>query len=319
MRLMALTALVAIAAALAGAVGHATSVRPAANSTTFVDTTGEDPAGPDIGRVVVSSDDNGRLTFRVEVPSHPEITEDLRIKVWLDADADVATGLQAGGVRGADKFLIVDRWDYGLGEVALFTCAGSTCSGGKALPTGPRTPLHFSYTDSATFTVEAADVGIAGPQRIRFWIEAWNGIVFDPITRRYDLTSARPDFAPDGAGRRLGYPAAQGDDAWTYDSGTMFVESFSAQPATPRAGKPFSLRLSVIRTDTGAPLTSGAVLCSARIAGKPLRPRSSGFVGGRAVCVYSIPANANRRSFSSTISVRFAGETLSRSLSGRVS
>ena len=96
-----------------------------------------------------------------------------------------------------------------------------------------------------------------GPQRIAFWIEAWSGIGFDPITRRYDLTNARPDFAPDGAARQLGNPGAQGDDVWIHDSGAMFASSFTVQPAKPRAGKQFSLRLAAISTDTGSPVTSG--------------------------------------------------------------
>jgi hypothetical protein len=314
MRPIALTALAAIAAGAFGAtVAASASGGMAAASTTFTDAVREDPTAPDISTVVVSNDDNGLLTFRIEIPSHPQLTEDLRIKVWLDTDADSKTGL-----RGADRYLVVDRWEYGLGEAALFTCEGTTCSGGKTLPTRRGPPLRFTYRDGATLTVEAPDLGIVGPQRIVFWIEAWSGIGFDPITGRYDLTNARPDFAPDGAGRRLGYPSAEGDDAWIHDSGGMYVSSFTAQPNRPRAGKPFSLQLAAIRTDTEAPLTVGTVACSSRIADKRLRPQSSGFVGGRAVCTFSIPANTKGRSFTSTISVRSRGETLARTISGRV-
>jgi hypothetical protein len=314
MRLIALAALAALAAATAGAaVGYSTSVRLAAESTTFSDAVGEDPTAPDIGTVVVSNDDSGLLTFRIEIPSHPELTEDLRIRVWLDTDADSETGM-----RGADRFLLVDRWEFGLGEAALFACNGTTCSGGKALPTRSGPPLRFAYRDGATLTVEAGDLGIVGPQRIVFWIEAWSGIGFDPVTRRYDLTNARPDFAPDGAGRRLGYPSAEGEDSWIHDSGSMFVSSFSAQPARPRAGKTFRLLLGATRTDADAPLMTGTVSCSMKIAGTPLRPRSRGFVGTRAVCTFSIPADARGRTFQSTISVSSAGEKVTRSVSGRV-
>jgi hypothetical protein len=313
MRLTVLIAVAALAAGAGAAGGNSTSLRSGAESTTFSDAVGEDPAGPDIGKVIASNDDKGLLTFRIEIPSHPQITEDLRIKVWLDTDADASTG-----VRGADRYLVVDRWEFGLAEVALFTCDGNKCSGGKALPRRSGPPVRFAYRDGATLTVDAADLGIVGPQRIPFWIEAWSGIGFDPVTRRYDLTNARADFAPDGAGRRLGDPGAQGEDAWIHDSGPMFAESFSVQPARARAGKPFSMRLAVIRTDTDAPLTSGAVTCSAKIVTKPLRPQSSGFVGNRAVCAFSIPEDATGRSFQSAISVRFAGETLTRTFSGRV-
>ena len=314
MRLIVLIALGALAVGAAGATsGHSTSVGSAAESTTFSDAVGENLAAPDIGTVVVSNDDSGLLTFRIEIPSHPLLTEDLRIRVWLDTDADQETGL-----RGADRYLVVDRWEYGLGEAALFACDGSTCSGGKTLPTRSGQPLRFAYRDGATFTVVAADLGIRGPQRIVFWIEVWSGIAFDPVTQRYDLTNARPDFAPDGAARRLGNPAAEGEDAWVHDSGTIYASSFTAQPTKPRGGRPFSLQLAAISTDTGAPVTSGTVSCSMRIAGQPLRPTSKSFAGGSAACTFSIPAGTKGRSFTSTIVLRSQGETLPRTVSGEV-
>ncbi len=274
---------------------------------------GEDVTAPDIGTVVVSNDDSGLLTVRIEIPNHPVLTEDLRIRVWLDTDANSETGL-----RGADRYLYLDRWELGLGEVGLFICDRSACSGGKTLPTRSGPPLRFAYRDGATFTVEAADLGIVGPQRIVFWIEAWSGIGFDPITRRYDLTNARPDFAPDGAARQLGNPGAQGDDAWIHDSGAMFASSFTVQPTKPRAGKQFSLRLAAISTDTGSPVTSGTASCSMRIAGKPLRPTSKAFAGGTAVCTFSIPAGTKGKEFTSTIVLRSRGETMPRTVSGEV-
>ena len=108
MRLIVLAALVALAAAGAAA-GDSGS---AAETTTFSDAVGEDFAAPDIRTVVASNDDGGLLTFRIDIPSHPELTEDLRIRVWLDTDADPETGVQ-----GADRYLLVDRWELGLGEV----------------------------------------------------------------------------------------------------------------------------------------------------------------------------------------------------------
>jgi hypothetical protein len=313
-RLSVLTAVAAIAAAAAGVtVGTSATTSAGAKAATFQDATGEDPSGPDIATVVVSNDDQRILTFRVEIPSHPVLGEDMRIRVWLDSDANRQTGLEVEGLRGADNFLLVDRGELGLGEAALFTCSGFTCSGG--LPTG----LTFSYEGGATFTVGAADLGIERLGRIRFWVEVWNGIAFDPITHRWDFTNARADFAPDGAGRRLGDPSAQGEDTWIYESRRMLVRSFSTQPASPRAGRPFALRLALIRTDTGASVSRGAVSCIAKIAGRRLRARSSGFVGGLAVCAFAIPATAGGQSFLATISVRYAGETVTRSISGRVS
>ena len=317
LRLVVFAAFAAFAASAAGgAAGGSGSAGGASKTTTFRDAVGE--PGPDIETVLVSNDANGLLTFRIDIPNHPLITEDLRIRIWLDSDNDASTGLGSVGVRGADHFLLVDRWELGLGEVGFFTCSGSVCSGGKVLPTGSGTSLRFSYRDGATFTLDAVDLGIDRLERLRFSVEAWTGIGFDPVTRRYDFTDARPDFAPDGAGRWLGFPSAQGEDFWTHDARTMLVRSFSATPAKPRAGRPFTLRLALLRADTGIALTSGAVSCSTKIGGRTLRPSSRGFVGGRATCAYAIPADARGRTFQSTISVRFAGATVARSISGKV-
>jgi hypothetical protein len=38
----------------------------------------------------------------------------MRIRVWLDTDVDVTTGLGVEGVRGADYFILLDRWELGL-------------------------------------------------------------------------------------------------------------------------------------------------------------------------------------------------------------
>ena len=47
---------------------------PTTNGATFLDGRGEDPGSPDITTVLVSNDDTGRLTFRVETPNHPALT-----------------------------------------------------------------------------------------------------------------------------------------------------------------------------------------------------------------------------------------------------
>jgi hypothetical protein len=106
---------------------------PTTNGTTFVDGRGEDPGSPDITTVLVSNDDTGRLTFRVETPNHPALTEDMRIRVWL-SDTDPTTGLSEGG---ADSFILVDAYLLGLGRAALYQCDGMVCS--PVLP-GQRLP-----------------------------------------------------------------------------------------------------------------------------------------------------------------------------------
>jgi hypothetical protein len=293
-----------------------------ANGATFRDATGEDPAGPDISSVVVSNDDKGELTFRVAIPSHPALTEDIRIFIWFDYDDRATTGLD----EGLDHLLVVDLGSVGFGAAGLAFCGYTPPSCGVVQGWrgfGELASLRFSYENGvAIFSFDATKLAreepfrIGGLQRFRFWIVVESGVRFDPVTGRWDFTNWRRDVAPTEPPAGRGFPAR--DQFWTYESRPLLVKDFSTAPATPRAGKPFALRLAAIHSDTGAALTSGAVSCSSTIAGKPLRPRSRGFVGERAVCVFQIPANTKGRTFRSTISVMSGGTKLTRSVSGRV-
>ena len=320
-RLLLLVALFAPGAGAGVAVGQALT-QTAGNSATFQDATDEASGAPDITRVVVSNDDKSELTFRVEVPSHPVLTEDMRIFIWIDYDDDATTGLD----EGLDHRLVVDVGSFGFGAAGLAFCGYTPPSCGVVQGWrgfGELASLRFSYENGvAVFSFDTAKLAREEPfrvgslKRFRFWVKVESGVRWDPVTRRYDFTNWRRDVAPTEPLAGRGFPAR--DQFWIYESRPLLVKGFSTEPATPRAGKPFALRLAAIHSDTGAALTSGAVSCSSTIAGKPLRPRSRGFVGERAVCVFTIPANAKGRTFRSMISVQSAGMKLTRSVSGRV-
>jgi hypothetical protein len=284
--------------------GHEAMSAQSAKATTYHDGVGENSRAPDITTVTVSSEASRALTFDVDVPTHPILTEDMRIRVWLDVDDDPTTGLTANELLGVDHFFLVDRWELGLGAVGLFRCSGSTCGGGVDLARSAG--LRFSYESGATFLIDAVVLGIPRLERIRFSVETMAGVVFDPVARRYDFTNVHQDFAPEN--RQL----------WTYESRPLLVQRFSATPTRPSAGKPYALRLDVVRTDTGAVLASGTVSCSLRISGKAFRARIGGFVRKQAVCVFDIPRNAAGKRFRSSISVLFDGARITRSLSGAI-
>ena len=90
----------------------------AANSTTYQDSAGEDPTAPDITTIVASNDDAGTITFRINVPNRPQLTQDLVAFVDVDSDANQATGDPAN--FGADFIL-----QYILGEAILFKWDGT--------------------------------------------------------------------------------------------------------------------------------------------------------------------------------------------------
>jgi hypothetical protein len=286
------------AAALAGSGASATT-----KSTTYLDERGEDPAGPDISSVVVSSEREGQLThltFRMSVPTNLALTNDMRLRIWLDADSDDTTGLSV--LPGLDHFLLVDPWSYGLRTALLYHCRGTSCSPAVNSPF----PVDFAYAEgAAVFRVDSRALDVKGVERLEFIAQVTTNVGFDPGTGRFDLANIRSDIAP-------------ADAEWSFDARVLRVAGFSTSPSVPRAGKEFRLRLSAVETATDTAVSNGAIACSLRIAGKPIAPRSRRFANGQAMCVFDVPSRARGKPYRSTIAVRVPGASVLRSLSETV-
>jgi hypothetical protein len=278
----------------ASAPGAAT--RQVETAVTYRDAVGEDALAPDISSVVVASGAQ-ELSFRVNIPNRPTLTDDMRLRIWLDADDDLSTGLTVPDHLGVDYFILVDRWELGLGVARLFTCTESVCSGGSQ--------VRASYAAGGSFSVRAAELRIKRRQRIRFRVESSSGWAYDPV-KGYDSTNVHADGAPD-QGR-----------FWTFDMRRLVVRSFSATPRTPHAGARFVLRMNAIQTATGNP-AAGKVACVFRIAGARLRTSKSAFVGGRALCVFDIPFTAKTKKFRTSIAISVGADRIQRSIAGTIS
>jgi hypothetical protein len=272
--------------------------RVAANKATFEDTTGENPGGIDITSVLVSNNDEGLITVRINTPSRATFTEDMRARVWFDSDSNRETGLTETDFAGSDYFILWDREG-----TRLFRCSGSSCRNDA-----PQRTLSSSYRQGATFTISAFELG--DTNRFKFTVYAAAGIRYDPATRRYDFAKATVDYAP-----------AQ-DQSWSFTvkrgPSRLLVKGFSTAPAQPQAGKSLSVRVGVARADTGDLLSSGRVTCVARIRAKPLKPRSRGFLGRRATCVFAIPASAKGRTLRGSITIAFAGKRITKAFFRRI-
>jgi hypothetical protein len=291
-RLLCLTVL-----ALAVTIAPESFARVAVNSSAFQDATGENPDGVDITSVLVSNNDEGLLTFRINIPTRAAFTEDMRVRIWFDSDYKRDTGLTAPDVAGRDYFILWDR-----DGVRLFRCGGSSCRSGQ-----PQRTLSSSYRGGATLSINAAELET---KRFRFTVEAAAGIAYDPATRRFDVTKATWDFAPERA------------KFWSYKVGVgpsrLLAKGFSTAPARPKAGMRLSVRLAAARNDTGALLSSGRVTCGARIGVKPLKPSLQRFVGSRATCVFGIPPNAKGQSLRGSIAIAFQGRQVRKSFFRRI-
>ncbi len=175
-----------------------------ANSQTFSDSTGEDPAAADITGLVVSNDDAGILTFQVNISNRPTLTSDMAVSIFIDSDQNATDG--AGpNFDGADMVL-----DYESGGVDLGKWNGTTFAFSGSPPS-----LVASYSNGATIKVKASDLGLA---TFNFFAATFAGT--DP--------DIHIDFAPD---------AGHGDFTYEVKITPPAVTPPKAKPA-PKKAKP---------------------------------------------------------------------------------
>jgi len=289
-------AVVALPTVSSGALsGAATPNSPAANSTTYQDSTGEDPAAPDITTIVASNDDAGMITFRVNVPNRPQYAADMGLVMFLDSDANQSTGDPEN--LGADFVIQLLR-----GEIILFRWDGADYS-----LSATQASLSHSWSGGAVVRINASDLNNA--RRLSFDALVLSGIQYDPVTGALDCALCKRDFAP-----TVGF--------FTYEvkitPPTLVVKKLTRSPARPTAGKAFTLRLVAARSDTGAAVQNGKVTCVGRVGNARLKAQIQGVIGGASVCAWQIPPAAKGKTFRGSVAVVFEGLKAARSYAGKV-
>jgi hypothetical protein len=295
--------LVALAVAVVALPTAATggTAAPAANSQTYQDSVGEVPPGaPDITTIVVSNDDTGMITFRINVPNRPTLTQDMYMVLFVDTDNNPATGSQDLG--GADYVIELFR-----GEVNLFRWDGSNFTRRFGDPSA--ITLSYSYANGFTVRISANELGRT--RAFRFVVVVESGVVIDPVTGAPDFTNAVGDVAPGGGAGLYPYTVIIAPPQ-------LLVRKLATTPARPAAGREFTLRLTTVRSDTGAVVQGGRVTCVGRAGNARLKPTTARVVGGAAVCTWQIPANAKGKTFRGSISIVFEGLRATRSYSSRI-
>ncbi|HUG65577.1 MAG TPA: hypothetical protein VMK83_10200 [Gaiellaceae bacterium] len=272
----------------------------AANSTTYQDSTGENPAAPDITTLTVSNTDAGVIQFRVAIPNRPQFTQDMLLLLFVDSDANPQTGDPSE--LGSDYVIEI----FG-GEAALFRWDGTNFTRRAGDP--PATSLIFSYQGGVTVTISAAELG--NTKAFGFSFIAVSGITIDPTTSDLDFTNAVADVAP-----------AANTGLYQYEvkitPPTLVVRNLRPTPARPTAGRPFTLRLIAARSDTKAVVQNGRVTCVGRIGNARLRARVQRVQGGAAVCTWNIPPGAKAKTFRGSVAVVFEGLRASRGYTAKV-
>ena len=90
-----------------------------------------------------------------------------------------------------------------------------------------------------------------------------------------------------------------------------------AVPAQPVAGKRFAVSFKVTRSDTGAPLVRGTMICDPSVAGRVL-PHAESFRAGAARLAFTVPASAAGKSLKVKVTIRAGGQSATRVSSFRV-
>ena len=109
----------------------------------------------------------------------------------------------------------------------------------------------------------------------------------------YTTDGVNADFAPDTG-------------EWSYQLTPLQLSARSLSLDRARAGRPFSARLAVVRSDFDAPLVEGVVACTGRLGNRALAGTGR-FAGGRAVCTFRLPKTARGKRLSGSVSVTFQG------------
>jgi hypothetical protein len=296
-------AVVALPTSASGALSEtATPTLAATNSTSYQDSSGENPAAPDITTLVVSNTDAGLVSFKINIPNRPQSTQDMLVALFVDSDNNPATGDTDPLSAGADYAIEI----FG-GEAALFRWDGSGHTRRAGDP--PATSLIFSYQGGITINISTAELG--NTRALRFNVLAFSGITIDPATSELDFTNAVADIAP-----------AAGAGLYQYEvkitPPTLVVKSLKPTPKAPTAGRAFTLRLVAARSDTGAAVQNGRVTCVGRIGNPRLKAQVQRVLGGAATCTWNLPATAKGKTFRGSVAVVFEGLKASQGYAGKV-
>jgi hypothetical protein len=294
-------AVVALPTVASGALsGTAAPTRVATNSTSYQDSSGENPAAPDITTITVSNDDAGVISFKIDIPNRPQLTQDMLVLLFADTDANPQTGDPES--LGADYVIQV----FG-GEAGLFRWDGSDFTRRAGDP--PATSLIFAYQGGITITMSAAELG--NTKRFGFAAIVIGGVAIDPVTGDLDFTNAVSDVAP-----------ASGAGFYQYEvkitPPTLVVKKLTPVPAKPTAGRAFTLRLVAARSDTGAAVQNGRVTCIGRIGTARLRAQVQRVAAGAATCTWTIPVAAKGKTFRGSVAVAFEGLKASQGYASKV-
>ncbi len=117
-------------------------------------------------------------------------------------------------------------------------------------------------------------------------------------------------FATDGVNADL----APNRGTWSYQLAPLELGIRGMTVDRARAGRSFSARMAVVRSDLDAPLDQGAIVCSAKLGAKTL-VGTGRFAGGRVACTWRLAKSTRGKRLLGTVAVTFQDVEAKRSFS----
>lgn len=290
-----------LAAGLAGGGNAATATQGSTTgSQTFTDATG-DALGlaPDVTTVVVGDNPaTSTITVTVSAVGYGSMAADSEpmIHVYVDADKNPSTGSEAG-----NEYVLCAARDPGGSGWWI-----ARWEDGKYVDAAQSATMSFTRSgDTMTWTVNKSDIGVATGMNLIVWSSTWTS----------DDTLAGEDVAPD-------------DGFWTYDLSKPapltppvvlrpVIGAPAVTPARPMAGKRFTIVFPVTRSDTGAALARGTMVCDPSVAGKVL-PHAEQFKDGKARLSFAVPKTAKGKSLKVKVTIKLGTQSTTRVATFRV-
>lgn len=280
-------AALALALGMSGAGAAARAEGPAS----FVDAAGDSQGAPDITAVTVRDDASGVITFAVTVAGLLPVSD---VEIYIDTDKNLATGSPSGAEYLLVVWVDTDDWGWDVAHWA-----------GTDWMESPQTSsMGLSRSgDVSTWTVSKTDLGGA------------TGFAFRVAS-----------FAADSSGNVTASDLAPDAGRWSYDLtpagptvavARPVIGKPRVAPAHPAAGKQFSVTFPVTRSDTGAPLASGTMVCDPSIAGRVI-PHTERLENGNAKLVFVIPKTAKGKLLKVTVTIKAHGRSATRVATFRV-
>ena len=292
-----LVLIAAVAAALvalpAGALGS--GARATTNTQSFPDSTGEDASAPDITSIDVSNTDNGLITFHVAISNRPTLTPDMAVLLWIDSDANAATGDPQS--LGAEYVIELDP-----GAIGLFKWDGTTYTNAPS-----STTLTYAY-DATGATIRIGTQDLDATKLINFGVDAISGITTD-ASGNADFTNAHNDLAPDPGHGFYNYAVLT--------KLTLTQTAFAYTPKPAKSGARLTATLAATESDTSGPVAGATVTCVATIKGVRLRATHS-LANGVASCFWKLAKTAKGKTLVGKISITLQGTTLSHGFTTKI-